>query len=161
MNTTCIPGTEFPLPAYARTGPPPLRDEREAKQRRGLLAKIHIAKKQLGLNPGEYEMILRGFKTASAGDLPIAELEKLVKLLKHYGFRPLPKRGRSEEDSEEQLAALRKRVAELAGAIRDGARRLPGLTKKFCGVVPLPWCRDAANLRRLLACLQKIKESES
>ena len=161
MSATCIPGTNYPLPVFERKGPPPLRNEREAKQRRGLLAKVHIAKKQLGLNSGEYEMILRGFKAASAGDLPIPELEKLVKLLKHYGFRPVKVGGRSVDESPEQLDALRKRVAEVAGGITDGARRLPGLTKKFCGVVPLPWCRDAQKLRRLLACLQKIKEKES
>jgi hypothetical protein len=38
------------------------------QERRGLLAKIHVAKKQMGLNDGEYEMVLRSFRVASSAN---------------------------------------------------------------------------------------------
>ncbi|HOK59218.1 MAG TPA: hypothetical protein PL047_09445, partial [Methanothrix sp.] len=87
---THIPGTDVPLTVIRPTGVrPPLRDDFEARQRRGLLAKIHIAKKDLGLSQDEYELILTGFKVASAAELTIPQLERLVKYLKKLGWRPV------------------------------------------------------------------------
>ena len=69
---------------------PPLQrgDQKEHRQRRGLLAKVHIAKKEMGLNSGEYEAILKGFKVESAKDLSIPQLERMVKYLKYLGCKP-------------------------------------------------------------------------
>ena len=153
-----IPGTDFPLPAIERKGPPRLLSDAEAKQRCGLLAKIHIAKQQMRLNAGEYEMILRSFRVASAADMSLLELENCVKLLKSYGFKP----GRSRAgDMAARLTALRKRCVELSSGIENGEKRLAGLALKICGTSQLAWCRDAARLERLLAVLGKIIEEES
>jgi len=159
MNTATIPGTTFPFPVHERKGPPPIRPGVQAKQRRGLLAKIHIARKEMGLNEGEYEMILGSFKVSTAADLTLWQLEDLVKLLKHYGWKPIkPRRpvGRAEH-----IDALRKRCLELAGKIQNGEKRLSGLVERICGTSQLAWCRDAGKLERLLAVLGKIKETES
>ena len=160
MNTTTlIPGTDFELTVYKRKGPPSLLNAAQMKQRRGLLAKVHIAKAQMGLNSGEYEMILRGFKVASSADMTIPQLENCVKLMKHYGWKEIFKR--SSGGSPEHLAALRKRCVELAREIPNGEKRLAGLAEKICGTAQLAWCRDAKKLERLLAALGKIKEGEN
>lgn len=168
MNT--IPGTNVPLTVYTPTGArPPLRNASEAAQRRGLLAMVHIAKKDLGLNEGEYEMILRGFKVASSGELNIPQLERLVKYLKKLGWKPVRRRRAKHRgnDDEMRLAALRQRCVDVALGRGDlkfvpiGAKRLAGLAEKICGVSNLTWCRDAAKLSRLLAVLGKIKEVKS
>lgn len=154
MNT--IPGTQHPFPVYERKGPPPLKTDAQAKQRRGLLAKIHIAKAQMGLNDGEYEMILKSFKVASAADLTLPQLENMVMLLKHYGFKP--RKSRKAAALDDRLTALRRRCVEEAKGMENGEKRMAGLALKICGVTQLAWCRDAARLERLLAVLGKIKE---
>jgi phage gp16-like protein len=156
MNSaTTIPGTTTPYPVYERKGPPPLKTDAHVKQRRGLLAKIHIAKQQMGLNSGEYEMILKAFKVSTAADLTLPQLENMVKLLKHYGWKP--RKSRKAAAHDDRLDALRRRCVEAAKALDNGEKRLAGLALKICGVSQLTWCRDAAKLERLLAVLGKIK----
>lgn len=155
---THIPGTDIPLTVYRPTGQrPPLRDDAEARQRQGLLAKVHIAKKDLGLRQDEYELILASMKVASAAELAIPELERLVKYLGKLGWRPRRTRRRRANDDEIRCAPLRRRCVEIAKSLPDGERRLAGLALKICGVASLTWCRDAAKLERLLAALGKIK----
>jgi hypothetical protein len=154
-----IPGTNVLFAGYRPTGQrPPLRDAAEAAQRRGLLAKVHIAKKDMGLNSGEYEAILAGFRVASAGELSIPQLERLVKYLEKLGWKQVRRLRRKDGDDALLLAALRRRCVEIARTIDNGERRLAGLALKICGVSSLTWCRDAAKLERLLAVLGNIKE---
>ena len=155
MNTQTIPGTDFPFPVIERKGPPRLLTDAQSKQRRGLLAKIHVAKKQMRLGPDEYEMILRSLGVSTAADLSMDGLEKMVKLLKHYGWKPtrnpLARR-------ESPIPALRRRCVEAALLLDNGDKRLAGLALKICGTSQLAWCRDKNKLERLLAVLGKIKE---
>ena len=157
-----IPGTNVPLTVYQPTGVRPLlRNASEGAQRRSLLAMVHIAKKDLGLNEGEYEMILRGFRVASSGELNIPQLERLVNYLKLLGWKPVRSRRRKRRaDAEALLRALRERCVEIAKTIDNGEKRLAGLATKICGFASLTWCRDAAKLERLLAVLGKIREKE-
>lgn len=151
-----IPGTEFPFPVIERKGPPVLHSEAEHKQRRGLLAKIHVAKKQMRLNDGEYEMMLRSFKVATAADMTLAQLELFIKLLKHYGWKP--QAAIKSSKLTEQMTALRRRCVEASSKIENGEKRLAGLAMKICGTSQLSWCRDVKKLERLLAVLGKIIE---
>jgi hypothetical protein len=137
-----VPGGEKPL----------------ADQRRGLLAKIHVAKAQMSLTDDQYEAMLTAFKVKSAGDMTIIQLENFVKLLKDYGWQSAKSRKEKPEDA--QLIALRDRVREESLKIDNGALRLPGLVKKICGVDILFWCKDVEKLERLLAVLGKLKADE-
>jgi len=161
MNT--IPGTTVPLTVYTPTGArPPMRNDSEAAQRRGLLAMVHIAKKDLALNEGEYEMILRGFRVASSGELNIPQLERLVKYFKRLGWKPVrSRRKKRSADDGLRLDALRRRCVEIAKTMDNGEKRLAGLAEKICGFASLTWCRDAAKFERLLAILGSIKEKEA
>lgn len=153
-----IPGTDFPFPAIARTGPPPLATDAQKRQRRGLLAKIHIAKKEMGLSDDQYEMVLRASQVASAADMTLTQLETTVKLLKNYGWKP--RKSRKAAALADRLAALRRRCVEIATGMEDGEKRLAGLAQKICGVGSLTWCHDAGKLERLLAVLGSIKGKE-
>jgi len=157
-----IPGTNVPLTVYTPTGARPyLQNASEIAQRRGLLAMVHIAKKDLGLNEGEYEMILQGFKVASSGEMNIPQLERLVKYLKRLGWKPVRSRRKKPAPVDARLAALRARCVEVAKTMDNGEKRLAGLAAKICGFASLTWCRDAAKLERLLAVLGSIKEKET
>ncbi|MFA5075619.1 MAG: phage protein GemA/Gp16 family protein [Candidatus Babeliales bacterium] len=152
-----IPGTDFPFPAIERKGPPQLLSNAESRQRRGLLAKIHVAKKQMRLSTDEYGMILRSLGVSTAADLPIGGLEKMVKLMKHYGWKPMSNPlARRTGTNPDQLAALRIRCVEAANSLENGEKRLAGLALKICGTSQLVWCHDARKLERLLAVLGKI-----
>lgn len=62
------------------------------RRRRAMLAKIHVAKKQLGLAEDDYRQILLDTTgRSSAGDCTEAELERALKRLEAQGFKPLPK----------------------------------------------------------------------
>jgi len=153
-----IPGTRFPFPVIPRKGPPALHTEGEKKQRRGLLAKIHVAKQHMRLTDGEYEMILRSLNVSTAADLTIPQLENMIKLLKHYGWKPARN---PHARRESPLPALRRRCVEAAAKIENGERRLAGLAQRICGTAQLAWCRDAKHLERLLAVLGSIVKEES
>jgi phage gp16-like protein len=62
------------------------------RRRRSMLAKIHVAKKQLALAEDDYRQImLEETGRSSAGDCTEAELERALKRLEAQGFKPLPK----------------------------------------------------------------------
>lgn len=127
-----------------------------AQQRQGLLAKIHIAKKDMGLTDDQYEAMLSGMKVKSAKDLTILQLEKLVQYMMHCGWRP--GKSRKPKPVDAQINALKGRVQEASLGIPNGQERLPGLIRKICGVDSLIWCRNVNKLERLLAVIGKIKE---
>lgn len=158
-----IPGTDTPFPTYAPTGIRPLlANASEERQRRGLLAMVHIAKKDCCLNQGEYEAILAGFQVGSAGELTIDQLERLVQYLKQLGWKPVRKHRQAKPAGDpDRLDALRRRCVEIATQMENGERRLCGLALKICGVSSLTWCHDAKKLERLLAVLGKMKLTES
>jgi len=89
--------------------------------------------------------------------LTIDGLEKMVKLLQHYGWKPtrnpLARR-------ESPLPALRMRCVEAASKLENGDKRLAGLALKICGTAQLAWCKDPQKLERLLAVLGNIKREE-
>ena len=128
-----------------------------ADQRQGLLAKVHIAKKELALEDWDYRHILkREFRKTSAKYLSILELQYLVALFEETGWRP-----KTKNNKPSQVSALRARVTEIAEGMENSERRLSGLCRKLCGTERLEWCRDAGKLKRLLMALEKIKEKEA
>lgn len=75
------------------TNPTPARFPVD-RRRRAMLAKIHVAKKQLQLDEDDYRQILYDeARHGSAGDCTEAELERVLKRFEALGFKPLPKAG--------------------------------------------------------------------
>ena len=59
------------------------------EMRKALLAKVHIAKTQLGMTDDEYLTLLDSYyNVASAGLLGLTELKGLVLIMREYGFKP-------------------------------------------------------------------------
>ncbi len=135
--------------------------DRIQRQRRGLLAKVHIAIKELGIPDDDYRGILvKEFGVSTAKALSIIELQYLVAYFEEKGWEPQGGNRKSEiGNRKSQCEALQGRAREIAAEMEDGERRLRGLCKKLCGVDRLEWCRDAGKLKRLLAAMSKIKTS--
>ena len=119
--------------------------------RRAMLAKVHIAKKELGLKQHEYAAILEGYNVPSAADLSFKDLDELIKFFKFLGWQSKP---------NAQIKVLQQRVRDAILTIQNGENRLTGLIKKICGVERLEWCRSVTALERLLAVMTKISEGE-
>ncbi len=126
-------------------------------QRRGLLAKIHIAVKELGIPEDDYRNILKAdYGVASAAALSIREMEDFVKRCEADGWEVKHKKSVEAR----QVTALYYRARGIAGEIENGQRRLRGACKSVCKVEVLEWCRDVDALKRLLAAMENIKRKE-
>lgn len=141
---------------FAEAAPPiPARKERTAgqieDQRKALLAKIHVAKAQLGLTDAEYRSLLDGhFGAASAADLDLVELKRMVLVMQEYGF--VPARGRARRGSSRK----REIPATLAPGADDILGREP-LMRKIeallaekgrCEGTEVPWAYAVGILKR-------------
>lgn len=83
------------------------RGSKEQEQRKSLLAKIHVAKKQLGLDDAEYRAMLEGnFGVMSAASLDLHELERMVFVMRSYGFAPKRGHARRGESRKRDVPAL-------------------------------------------------------
>lgn len=132
-----------------------LSPNRLQRQRNGLLAKVHIAKKDLGLSDDLYRAVLERFGVSSAAALSILELEELVRHFKGMGFK---KQGSGVRDrgSAGQVEALQGKILERAFVIERGEQRMLGLVKAKCGVDRLEWCRDVGKLKQVLKVLNLL-----
>lgn len=69
------------------------RGNRDESIRKGLLAKVHIAKKQLGLRDEDWRAILEArFEVDSSARLSLGQLENLVSYLERCGWKPTTRR---------------------------------------------------------------------
>lgn len=122
---------------------------------RSALAKVHIAKKQLGLDDVTYrdciQMVSRG-RTRTAAELSQLELERLISHFKSVGFKPMSRSGK-------QLQALKKQILERAPRLGDNwQKRLNGLCRSVTGVARIEWIQDVKMARQLLAVIDSIRE---
>ncbi len=141
------------MPAVAKTKKP------TSPRRRALIAKVHIATKQIGLSDDEYRDILEGmFKVRSSTKLSDARLVELIEHLKTLGFRDKPRKPRptarssaapssAKEARPQWIAKLRAVWISLyyLGVVRDRSDK--ALTKmvqrvsggKDTGIQSLQW----------------------
>lgn len=132
--------------------------ERLKPQRNGLLALVHVAKKELGLDDDSYRLILRRFGVGSAGKLNIAKLEALVAYFESIGFVKKKSGARCQVSGvRNQAAALRERIEAEAAKLENGTVRVIGLVKKIAQVDRLEWCRDVGKLKRILKILGQLE----
>lgn len=101
------------------------RGSEDAEQRKALLAKVHIAKTQLGMTDGEYATLLESYyNVSSAGVLDLVELKGLVLVMqREYGFKPT-------KGSAKRKATRKKAIpATLQAGANDPLDRKPLMEK--------------------------------
>lgn len=119
-----------------------------APDRRAELAKIHVAKKQLGLDDETYrDMLWTVARVRSAADLDEAGRRKVLEHLTARGFRTRRK-GRSTPaaDKGPLIGKIRALLGERPDAYADGMARRMFHVERF------EWC-TADQLRRIVAAL--------
>lgn len=129
-------------------------------QRRSLLAQVHIAKKELGLDDGTYRAVLwEQVRRESAGEATLPALEKLLRHFEAKGWKKKPgKKGpaRAAKDSPQvrKIRALWLKLAE-AGAVRDPSEAaLRRYVKRQTQVDHLAWL-DTLQARTVIESLKQ------
>ena len=95
-----------------------------APDRRALIAKIHLAKKQLALTDDSYRDVLRrvtGFESAAA--MRLEQLDAVLKEFARLGWKPKPARRRSDKPQVRMIWAIWRDIVALQGHGDDAALR--------------------------------------
>lgn len=122
-------------------------------KRNMLLAKVHIAKKDMGLDDADYRAILQSVLSVdSARDATDKQLAVLLTHLRKRGWKETPKPEHTPPQARENCADLMGKIeAQLADARRPWSYAV-ALAKRLCKVDRLEWC-DTADLRKIIAAL--------
>lgn len=125
--------------------------------RRSLLAKVHIAKKSLGLDDAAYRAILARHGVESSGALDMKGLEKLLTHMEKLGWESTPKQAKPRINAEHIAIpdssphARQKRYAlALAKALGWSLVGLQKRIKQQFGVENILWLNDQASLQTLI-----------
>lgn len=121
--------------------------------RRNMLAKVHIAKKQLGLDDHIYRGLLRSrFNKDSAAKLTDRQLHSLVKYFESQGWKAKRSKKAGSKQPADHDTALKMRALWISlyhlGVVRDPsekalsayAKRVTGGKNK--GIASLKWVKD-------------------
>lgn len=100
--------------------------------RRAMLAKLHLARKQLALSEDSYRDILRRVTgKESAADLTDAQLDKALKEMKRFGFKPTPSRtGTSKHAQIRMIHAVWADLCQLGVGGEDETAALRAFTAR-------------------------------
>ncbi len=120
----------------------------EAGARRGMLAKVHVAIKAVGMTDDEYRGVLRDrFDVDSSAELTNGQLHTLLAICRAHGFQDAPGtkakvKPKVELASDGQSKMIRGLWLELrdAGVLRDPSEQgLATFIKRQTGVERLEW----------------------
>lgn len=116
------------------------------------LAKIHIAKKQLGLDDDTYRaMLLQHGGVSSSKDLTPLGAAKVLQHLEKAGFKPKAGNGKRPKPAAGRAALIGKIEAQLADAGRPWAYA-HAMAQKMFKVDKVEWL-DEAQLGKVVAAL--------
>ena len=135
-------------------------DNKIHRRRNGLLALVHIAKKELALRDDEYRDVLKYWGVTTSAQMSIPELEELVEYFESLGFKKKVSADRDLGSGVGQITALRERVRAEAGKLNNGEQRLKGLVKKIAKKDDLMSCRDVKKLKQILKVVRLLQDRE-
>jgi phage gp16-like protein len=135
-------------------------DDKILRRRHGLLALVHIGKKELGLRDDEYRDVLKYWGVTTSAEMSIPELEGLVEYFESLGFKKKVPADRELGAGAGQITALRERIREEAGKLNNGEQRLTGLVKKIAKTDDLMSCRDVKKLKQILKVIHLLQDRE-
>jgi Bacteriophage Mu, GemA protein len=130
------------------------------RRRNGLLALVHIAKKELALRDDEYRDVLKYWGVTTSAQMSIPELEELVTYFETLGFKKKVSADKDLGSGIGQIKALKERVRAEAGKLNNGEQRLKGLVKKIAKTDDLKSCRDVKKLKQILKVVRLLQDRE-
>lgn len=129
------------------------------RRRRSMLAKIHVAKKQLGLADDDYrQILLETTGRSSAGDCTEGELDKALKRFEAQGFKPLPKNPASSPANRPAQHPMARKARALwislhhLGAVQNASEQaLEAFAKRQLKCERLVWAKQSDAFRLIEA----------
>jgi hypothetical protein len=122
-----------------------------ATDRRGLIAKLHVAKKQLALSEDSYRAVLRrvaGVESAAAATGP--QLLAVLAEMRRFGFKDVPRRVSDKPHVRKVWALWR----DMAPMLTDGSdTALRAFVKRQVGVSDPEWL-DGARANKVIEGLK-------
>jgi hypothetical protein len=133
------------------------------------LAKIHIAKKDLGLTDNDYRDLLSGFGVSSSKELSYNDAEELIKLLKKLGWDTKPPKKKKQLDKN-KFTGLNKRPPHLAtlsqlhkvevmwhnASNQKDKSSLNKFIKRIAGVDNIEWLLKA-DVSKIIKAIENLK----
>ena len=138
----------------------PNKPDNMQRRRHGLLALVHIAKRELALRDDEYRDVLKYWGAKTSAEMSIPELEELVTYFESLGFKKKVLADRDLSSGVGQITALRERVLAEAGKLNNGEQRLKGLVKKIAKADDLMSCRNVKKLKQILKVVRLLQDRE-
>ena len=128
------------------------------KIRKVKIAKIHIAKNQLGMDDGTYRDMLGSFGVESSGEADIKTLNAILFHLEGCGFKVKKsvKKGFKKPlkmDEGRPESALLGKIEALLADIKLSWNYGHGIARRMFGIDRLDWC-DCQQLRKVVAALE-------
>lgn len=124
-------------------------------RRRAMLAKIHVAKKQLQLADDDYrQILLDAAGRASAGDCTEAELERVLKRLAEIGFKPIAKTAGprpAQHPVARKARALWISLYHLGAVHSPNEKALESFARRQLGCEKLVWANQSQGFKLIEA----------
>jgi hypothetical protein len=130
------------------------------ERRNGLLALVHIAKKEIPLSDDEYRDVIAYWGVRSSAAMSIPELEELMKYFESLGFKKKVSDPRDPGSGVGQIKALQERIRTEAEKLSNGEQRLKGLVKKIAKADDLKACRNVKKLKQVLKVVRLLQDRE-
>ncbi len=139
----------------------PAQFDRASQHRRAMLAKVHIARKDLAMDEDDYRQgLLDNTGKMSASDCTDAELAAVLSWLKSKGFRPLAKAGArpgAQHPMARKARALWISLYHLGVVHNASEHALEAFAKRQLGCERLVWARQS-DAYRLIEALKAMAE---
>ncbi|SIS88179.1 gp16 family protein [Neptunomonas antarctica] len=128
----------------------PTKDNRKA-----ITARIHIAKKELGLDDETYRAMLQQVtKHSSCADMHISELYRVMEHLKKLGYKPATRKFGKRPNPAKDKAALMGKVEALLADSKLHWNYAHAMAQRMFSVAKVDWL-DKDQLWRLVGALEK------
>ncbi len=129
-------------------------------RRRAMNAKVHLAKKDLGLTEDDYRgILLEQTKCASLKVCTDAQVDKLLKYFEARGFKPMPSKGKRAADhpGAGKARALWISLGQLGAIENLSEQALEAFARRQLGCDRLQWA-DQGLTYKLIEALKAIAE---
>jgi len=141
--------------AFRSTAAAPARFDRSAQHRRSMLAKINIARGQLGLEEDDYrQMLFTATGRTSLKACDDAQLDAMLALLKAKGFRPIPKAGSApaaQHPMARKARALWISLYQLGVVHNPSEHALEAFARRQLKCEKMAWARQSDAFRLIEA----------
>jgi phage gp16-like protein len=127
-------------------------------ERRSLIAKVHVAKKEMGLLDDDYRaMLIEVTGRSSSADCTVAELRKLVEHMKAKGFQPKKASSAADHPFAKKARAMWISLYHLGAIDNPSEQALEAFARRQLGCMKMQWANQAHGYK-VVEALKAIAE---